>query len=187
MAVAVLAPVLAQAPNPLIDACFEAAGKPNRGLVVRPQDLSACDMALEKPAPGQMTQLQLTATLVNRATLLTELGEFAAARADLNLARQVQPDLASLSLAEGVLELYQGNYPAAIAAFDRVLERTFDAALRATAIYNRALAHYGAGQLDMAQIELMLLRTEHEAQYRTWVRPDLMPEVQAMIYGTSEG
>lgn len=78
-------------------------------------------------------------TLVNRGIMLTRAKDYAAARADLDRAVELEPTLGEAFVNRGVVMMADSNYSQALVEIDRGLTLGVDEP--AKAYYNRALVH----------------------------------------------
>ena len=113
--------------------CYQYALSGNMGTR---SALSACDGAFT----DMLSKTDRAATHVNRGILLMRGGKLERAEADYDRALAIRPDLTEAYVNRGAAQIRQGNYTDAVESLTRSLE-DLDSPTRASALYNRAIAH----------------------------------------------
>lgn len=124
-----------------IDECESGAMTLTNGA----RALGACDFALRA---DRLSDTERARLFVNRAALALDRGNAAAARADLERAEALEPNMAELHLNRSAALISAGDYPAAARAAQRALE----AGLRPAALghFNHAIALERMGRREEA-------------------------------------
>lgn len=98
--------------------------------------IETCTRALQE---DRLDRRDRAGTLVNRGVMLTRARDYAAARADLDKAVDLEPTLGEAFVNRGVVLMADRDYAAALAEIERGLALGVDEP--AKAYYNRALVH----------------------------------------------
>jgi tetratricopeptide (TPR) repeat protein len=98
--------------------------------------IETCTRALQEES---LARRDRAGTLVNRGVMLTRARDYAAARADLDRAVDLEPTLGEAFVNRGVVMMADQAYAEALAEIERGLELGVDEP--AKAYYNRALVH----------------------------------------------
>lgn len=100
------------------------------------KSIETCSRALLE---DRLDRRDRAGTLVNRGVMLTRARDYAAARADLDEAVELEPTLGEAFVNRGVVMMADRDYTQALAEIDRGLSLGVDEP--AKAYYNRALVH----------------------------------------------
>ena len=167
-------------------ACHIRAALVNSGESVYWADLGPCNTALSDVGRASLSRDEYFATLMNRAILLMELTELDRAAADLEMASQIDPLSANLQINLGLLNFLYANYSEAATQFGMAAESE---ELRATALFNRALAYGYLQDFEQALQDLLVLRSEYPQDYSAWVESatsEVFPELLLQLSSIPE-
>lgn len=166
------------AQDELLESCFINAQAVNQNEEIFWTDIEPCDAVVERLDQLELSDHQETSLRLNRAILLTELTEYARARADLEAGLLIDPESLYLHLNMGVLNMVEQNYAAAIENFSLVLELE---PLTPLALFNRALAYNYSEDLISAVTDLLTLQFEHPNDYLAWVTEESLPTLAPLL------
>lgn len=166
------------AQDELLASCFITALAVDQNLEVFWADLEPCNALIEQLDELKLSDHQEISLRINRAILLTELTEYARARADLEAALMIDPESLYLHLNMGVLSMVEQDYSAAIESFSLALEIEPTTPL---ALFNRALAHNYSEDLISAVNDLLTLQFEYPDDYIAWVTEESVPTLFPLL------
>jgi lipoprotein NlpI len=171
-------PSVLSAQEELLESCFINAQAVNQGKEIFWTDLEPCNALVVQLDRLDLSDRQEIALRLNRAILLTELTEFARARADLEAGFLIDPQSVYLQMNMGVLSMVEQNYAAAIASFSLVLEIE---PIKPLALFNRALAYSYLEDLVSSVNDLLTLQFEHPSEYLAWVTEESLPTLWPLL------
>jgi Tfp pilus assembly protein PilF len=122
--------------------CYEAVSKER---LPSAQALKICNLALEE----ELSRNNRAATHINRGILFMRQQSHALALQDYEAALKLAPDMPEAKINLGAMFYHVGRYSDAVAALNDGV-KVKDAETRATAYYNRALAHERLGDVEAA-------------------------------------
>jgi|MEHZ01.3.fsa_nt_MEHZ010892543.1_2 lipoprotein NlpI len=162
----------------LLESCFINAQAVNQGEEIFWTDLEPCNALVVQLDRLDLSDRQEIALRLNRAILLTELTEFARAKADLEAGFLIDPQSLYLHMNMGVLSMVEQDYAAAIESFSLVLEIE---PITPLALFNRALAYNYSEDLVSSVNDLLSLQFEHPSESLAWVTEESLPTLWPLL------